>query len=113
MKKTRKLLALLMVLAIMLSMLILPASAAEIEEEVVSPYYVAAICKYCGGSAKRVTVSEDSETVKVSTSKCDVIPLDHYHEVTTYVYYVDCSDCGAYYYLATVESHYCPFKTDY
>lgn len=95
MKKTRKLLALLMALAIALSILTFPASAAtKPDEEPVSPEYVALQCFECLGPAELVEREEYVESKVESPCGYNSLPSNHYHDYYTVYEYRSCRNCG-------------------
>lgn len=93
MKKTRKFLALMMVLAIMLSVLVLPASAADVDPESVDPCAVTAFCPDCGGEVITNTSTVKGDIKQEWSCTADNSPMMHKHREITFTYHSLCSDC--------------------
>lgn len=101
MKKTRKLMSLLMAMAVMLSVAVMPVAAA-VPEEAVEPCAVYHICGSCGAEVKQVKVLV--ATRSVTRTSCDEIKdTSHTHTLWTYDVYDDCPNCGRTYIKTTTE----------
>lgn len=86
----KKVLSLMMVLAIVLSMLSLSvfATASNVE-----PYANAAVCGDCGGNLKLTTKTETGNARE--DASCDgAFPLVHYHRVDKVTIKSSCASCG-------------------
>lgn len=95
----KKKLAFLLALVLLLSVLILPAYAAERR---------AIICPACGGSAyesREQLVSTTSESV----SSCEHYIGMHTHTKKTYNIFVTCDDCGLEWKYTSYISTICPY----
>lgn len=98
MTKIKKRLALMMALVMAMTTLILPASAANVEDEVV-PCAVTRFCSTCGGDVtqRRLLVA----TRKVDVSSCNKSSSEHDHTLNTYDVYDTCVNCGTTYCYTT------------
>ena len=108
MKKTRKLLALLMALTITLSILTFPASAAtKPDEEPVSPEYFTMPCPECaGGIIPRVIEAEEPYQIRREPSCGNNNAMVHNHEYYHVNEYFNCRNCG-YAFVLTIDRVYC------
>lgn len=98
MKKTRKPLALLIALAIALSVLTFPVSAKVIDDgETAEPCYEIFLCPNCDGSARFVkeVTKEKYGTATIFFGMCFIAPqLEHTHDLLRDYELYNCSNCG-------------------
>ena len=97
MTKIKKRLALMMVLVMTMTMLALPASAAEVEDETISPQAVVGQCPSCGGTGTTADYLVRTEERQEASCRADSNATVHVHTYYTYDRYISCSACGRVY----------------
>ena len=91
MKRTKKLLALLLALAMAFTTLVMPALAVD-EDEGIMPLGGSGYCSDCGAEVE-LHVSTRGPTA-INASPHDNVAIRHIHEVTVWVEHYHCTACG-------------------
>ena len=97
MTKIKKRLALLMALVMAMTMLALPASAAEAEDEAISPQAVVGQCPNCGGTGTTTDDFVRTEVWQEGSCRPDSNTTVHVHTYYIYDRYIYCRTCGRIY----------------
>lgn len=95
MKKAKRILSLVLAVMLVMSVFVLPASAAAPEDEV-EPCYVVDFCPRCGGSCQRTRVEDPFEYAQKYVESCEGYGLSHTHYIMAYYDRIDCPTCGTF-----------------
>lgn len=95
MKKAKRILSLVLAVMLVMSVFVLPASAAAPEDEV-EPCYVVDFCPRCGGSCQRTRVEAPFEYAQKSVESCASHNEWHPHYIMAYYDRIDCPNCGSF-----------------
>ena len=97
---------LLLVLAMAISIMVVPAAAATGEPEIEPCAEIGNTCKYCGGPM--VFVRSEINSYKYPTGGCDIVGKgSHKHEVIDHDDVYSCRSCGKAYCVTTSHQDIC------